>query len=59
MDIQAHYVQQFVENGTVKIIFVRSADNAADPYTKNVSTKIFDQHTTRSLGSSREIIEQK
>lgn len=59
VDIRAHYVRQYVKDGTVKIIFVRSEDNAADPYTKNVSTKIFNQHTTSSLGSSREMIKQK
>ena len=47
IDIQAHYVQQFVEDGAVKIVFVRLADNEADVFTKNVSGKIFKRHATR------------
>ena len=49
INIQAHYVRQFVEDGVVKIIFVRSADNEADIFTKNVSRKIFEKHATRNL----------
>ena len=59
VDIHAHYVQQYVENGTVKIIFVKLENNAVDLYMKNVLTKIFDQHTTSSLGSVNEMIKQK
>jgi len=31
-----HYERDFIEDGIVKIIFVRSKDNQADPLTKNV-----------------------
>ena len=49
VDIRAHYVRQHVEDNTVKIIFVKSEDNAADMYTKNVSGIIFKRHATTSL----------
>ena len=49
VDIRAHYVRQYVEDGTVKIIFVKSENNAADSYTKNVSQMIFKRHATTGL----------
>ena len=36
IDTRYHYVREFIEDGIVKIIFVRSEDNQADPFTKNV-----------------------
>ena len=49
VDIRAHYVRQYVEDGTVKIIFVKSEDNASDTYTKNVSGKLFKRHAISDL----------
>ena len=51
VDIRAHYVRQYVEDGTVKIIFVKSESNAADVYTKNVASNIFKLHGIRDLGN--------
>ena len=49
VDIREHYVRQYVEDGTIKIIFVKSEDNAADTFTKNVSGNIFKKHAITSL----------
>ena len=49
VDIRAHYVRQYVEDGTVKIIFVKSEMNAADVYTKNVASGIFKTHGIKDL----------
>ena len=35
IDTQYHYVREFIEDGIVKIIFVRSEDNQADPFMEN------------------------
>ena len=51
VDIRAHFVRQYVEDGVVKIIFVRSEENKADTFTKNVSGKIFRKHAIRNLES--------
>ena len=51
VDTRAHYVRQYVENGTVKIVFVKSDKNSADVYTKNVSGNIFELHGTKDLGN--------
>ena len=44
--IDAHYpcVREYVEDNVVKIIFVKSADNQADPYTKNVRVENFKRN---------------
>lgn len=40
IDICYHFVRDYVENGRVKIVFVRYGDNKADSYTK----KYFRNH---------------
>jgi len=45
VDTRTHFVRNYVENGTIKIIFVRSEDNDADVFTKNTSENTYDKHT--------------
>ena len=45
MDVRYHFVQEFVEDGMVKIVFVKSAENKADLFTKNLSGGLFEKHT--------------
>jgi len=45
VDICYHFVREFVEDGFIKIIFVRTKDNRADIFTKNVVGDLFDKHT--------------
>ena len=49
VDIRAHFVQQYVEDGIIKVIFVRLAENEADMFTKNVQGVIFRKHATKNL----------
>ena len=49
VDIRAHYVRQYVEDGTVKIFFVKSENNSADSYTKNVSSDLYKRHALKSV----------
>ena len=51
VDIRAHFVRQYVEDGVVKVIFIRSEENEADTFTKNVSGKIFRRHAIKNLES--------
>ena len=37
LDIKAHFIREHVEDGLVKLIFVRSEDNVADGFTKSGS----------------------
>jgi hypothetical protein len=44
VDVRYHFVREFVEEGFVKIIFVRSEHNTSDGFTKNVTGDIYDAH---------------
>ncbi len=47
VDVRYHFVREFVEEGFVKIIFVRSEHNTSDGFTKNVTGDIlYDAHVT-------------
>jgi hypothetical protein len=36
IDVHHHFVREYIEDGIVKIVFVRSEENMADPFTKNM-----------------------
>ena len=46
VDIRTKYVRQYVEDGIVKIVFVRSESNRSDIMTKNVQGDLFDKHAS-------------
>ena len=41
IDTHYHFVREYVEDNVLKIVFVKSADNQADPYTMNVGEESF------------------
>ena len=41
---QVHYVNECVEEGVVKIVFVKSTDNDSNILTKNSSADLHDKH---------------
>ena len=43
VDIRYHYVREFIMNGFIKIIFVKSDQNKSDIFTKNVSNEIYEK----------------
>ena len=47
VDIRYHFVREFVEDGFIKIIFVKTADNDADIFTKNVNGETYDRHAKK------------
>jgi hypothetical protein len=44
IDIRYHFIREHVDNGKIKIKFVRSEDNTADIMTKNLSGELFHKH---------------
>ena len=52
IDVQFHYLRELVDQGMIKLNFVRSEENVADIFTKNLSANLFDEHSKR-LGISR------
>ena len=54
IDVKYRFVQEFVMDGFLKIIFVRTVDNQADIFTKNVSGDIHDKHCRYLIGKKGE-----
>ena len=50
IDLRHRYVNEMVEDGFIKIIFVRTNDNDADIFTKNVNGKIYANHVDKFIG---------
>ena len=44
MDIIYHILRYSVEDGIIKVIFVKGEDNSEDPYTKNVKKEVLKKH---------------
>ena len=44
IDTQYHFVREYIENGSVKVIYIRSDKNKADPFTKNIKSASFKKH---------------
>ena len=44
IDIRYHFIREHVDNGKIRIKFVRSEDNTADIMTKNLSGELFHKH---------------
>jgi len=39
VDVHYHFMQEFVVDGYIKIVFVKTDKNCADMFTKNVSSR--------------------
>ena len=50
MDTRYHFVRNYIEDGILKVVFVRSEDNDADIFTKNTTVELFLKHTGKFLG---------
>jgi hypothetical protein len=44
IDTRFHFVREFIEEGGIKIVFVKTEDNKADQFTKNVTGDVYDKH---------------
>jgi hypothetical protein len=45
VDVKYHFVRDYIEDGIVKIVFVKSEDNDSDIYTKNLGEELFYKHS--------------
>jgi hypothetical protein len=50
IDVKYRFVQEFVLDGFLRIIFVRTEDNHADIFTKNVSGDLHEKHCQYLIG---------
>ena len=56
IDARYHFIREFIEEGYIKIIFVKSEDNSADIFTKNVNGDVYRKHVDEYLMSKHGII---
>ena len=50
MDIRYKYVNEYVENRMVTIIFVKPVDNDRNILTKNLSAELHKKHSKKMVG---------
>ena len=56
VDVRYHFVREFIEDGVVKIKFVRSKENDADLFTKNVNGELYDNHSQKLVWSKSAVV---
>lgn len=49
VDIRAHFTREFIVDGKVDIVFVRSEDNDADIFTKNLKRELYEKHSKKMV----------
>ena len=49
VDIRYRFVQQFVFEGFIKVVFVRTEDNDADIFTKNLGGDLHQRHSKKMI----------
>jgi hypothetical protein len=54
IDNRYHFVREHVEDGLIKIFFVKSSINDADMFTKNVEKEANEKHFNKILGRIKE-----
>jgi len=52
IDVHHHYVQDYIEDGIVKIKFVQSEQNDANIFTKNLGEQLFTKHRDTIMGNN-------
>jgi hypothetical protein len=55
IDIRYHFVCEFVEEGFVKVVFVKTTENKSDMFTKNVSGEAYDEHIDNYIMDCKDI----
>ena len=49
IDVRYHFIREYVVDGMVEIMFVRSEDNDPDIFTKNVSKETYCRHSDKFM----------
>ena len=49
MDIRYRFVQEFVLDRFIKVIFVRTEDNDSDIFTKNLGGDLHERHSKKMI----------
>ena len=54
VDICFHFIRQHIQEGNVKVEFVRSRENDADLFTKNINGETFEEHRRKMVWTQTE-----
>ena len=49
VDIRYKFVTEYIEDGIIKVIFVKSADNDSDIMTKNLGSELHSKHAGKMI----------
>jgi len=52
IDVCYHFIRDYVEDGVVQVIFVRSEHNDADVFTKNLGNEAFHRHASKFIDTT-------
>ena len=55
VDIRYRFVNEMVEDEFLKIIFVKTAENVSDGFTKNVSSETYESHIKEYLSKRNDL----
>ena len=58
VDIRAHYVREFIVDGVVTIVFVKSKDNDSDIFTKNLMNELYKIHSPKLIWTIQQMNEE-
>jgi hypothetical protein len=47
MDIRYHFVWDYIEDGAIKIIFVKSEENDSNIFIKDLGKELFNKHSKK------------
>ena len=56
VDVRYKYVREFIEDDFIKVIFVKSAENCADIFTKNVSQDLNKKRSEMMVGEETSVL---
>ena len=54
IDVRYHFVREYIQDGFLRIIFVRTKDNDADIFTKNLSGDLHHRHASKMVGEKQD-----
>ena len=57
VDVRYHFVREFIFEGFIKIVFVKTANNTSDIFTKNVSRDLFEKHQNKFVVDKEKVNE--
>jgi hypothetical protein len=55
VDTRYHFIREFIEEGMIKIVFVKTEENMSDVFTKNVTSEVYDSHVDEYVQDRRDI----